>query len=110
MLFVGIVVVLGAPGMAARAEEPRPEEIIDKAMRAHGGEEKLAGLSAFTVKERMVYPEAPTWDTQVVVQLPGRNRWERTTSSEGKSSTTMIVLDGGQGWMKMNFPAFVVSS
>ncbi len=102
MLFVGIAVVLGAPGMAARAQEPRPEEIIDKAIRAHGGEEKLAGLSAFTLKERMVYPDAATWDTQTVVQLPGRYRWERTISSGSKSSTSLIVFDGEQGWMKMN--------
>jgi hypothetical protein len=102
MLFVGIAVVLGAPGMAARAQEPRPEEIIDKAIRAHGGEEKLAGLSAFTLKERMVYPDAANWDTQTVVQLPGRYRWERTISSGGKSSTSLIVFDGEQGWMKMN--------
>jgi hypothetical protein len=102
MLFVGIAVVLGAPGMAARAQEPRPEEIIDKAIRAHGGEEKLAGLSAFTLKERMVYPGAATYDTQIVVQLPGRYRSERTISSGGKSSTTLIVLDGDQGWMKSN--------
>jgi hypothetical protein len=101
MLFVGIAVVLGAPGMAARAQEPRPEEIIDKAIRAHGGEEKLAGLSAFTFKERMVYPDAATWDTQVVVQLPGRFRSEMTISSGGKSSTSLIVIDGDQGWMKL---------
>ena len=102
MLFVGIAVVLGAPGMAARAQEPRPEEIIDKAIRAHGGEEKLAGLSGFTLKDRLVYPDAATWDTEIVVQLPGRYRSERTTSSGGKSSTTLIVLDGEQGWLKSN--------
>ena len=102
VLFVGIAVVLGAPGSAARAEEPRPEEIIDRAIRAHGGEEKLAGLSAFTLKERQVYPDAVTWDNQIVVQLPGRYRWERTTSSGGKSTTMLTVLDGEQGWMKMN--------
>jgi hypothetical protein len=102
MLFVGIAVVLGAPGMAARAQDPRPEEIIDKAIRAHGGAERLAGLSAFTLNERMVYPDAATWDTQIVVQLPGRYRSERTISSGGKSSTSLIVLDGDQGWMKMN--------
>jgi hypothetical protein len=102
ILFVGIAVVLGASGMAARAQEPRPEEIIDKAIRAHGGEEKLAGLSALTIKERMVYPDAATWDAQIVVELPGRYRSERTISSGGKSSTTLIVVDGEQGWMKLN--------
>ena len=52
MLFAGIAVVLGAPGRNARADELKPEEIIDKAIRAHGGEEKLTDLSAFTLKER----------------------------------------------------------
>jgi hypothetical protein len=100
MLFVGIAVVLGAPGMAARAQEPRPEEIIDRAIRAHGGEEKLAGLSAFTLKERTVYPDAATWDTQIAVQLPGRSRREMTIRSGDKSTTSVIVLDGDQGWYK----------
>jgi hypothetical protein len=102
MLFVGVAVVLGAPGVAARAQEQRPEEIIDEAIRAHGGEGKLAGLSAFTLKERTVYPDAATWDTQIVVQLPGRCRREMTISSGGKSSTSLIVLDGEQGWQKLN--------
>ena len=114
MLFVGIAVVLGAPGMA-RAQEPRPEEIIDKAIRAHGGEEKLAGLSTITLKERMVYPDAGTWDTQIVVELPGRYRSERTISSGGKSSTWLIVLDGERGWMKQDevvtpYPSSLIAS
>ena len=92
----------GGVGDGGAAEESRAEEIIDRAIRADGGAERLAGLSAFTIKERMVYPDAATWDTQTVVQFPGRYRWERTTSSEGKSSTTLIVLDGERGWMKLN--------
>ena len=92
----------GGAGDGGAAQEPRPEEIIDRAIRAHGGEEKLAGLSAFTLKERMVYPGAATYDTQIVVQFPGRYRSERTISSGGKSSTSLIVLDGEQGWMKSN--------
>jgi hypothetical protein len=102
MLFIGIAVAMAAPGVAARADEPRPEEIIDKAIRAHGGEERLANLSAFILQERMVYPDAATWDTQIVVQLPGRYRSERTVSSAGKSSTSLIVLDGEHGWWKSN--------
>jgi hypothetical protein len=102
MLFVVLAVGLGARGVAAWAEEPRPEEIVDKALRAHGGEEKLTSLTAFTLKERMAYPEAATWDAEIAVQLPGRYRAERTISSGGKSRTSLIVLDGDQGWMKMN--------
>ena len=56
MLFVGIVVVLGAPGMAARAERAQARGDHRQGDPPHGGEEKLAGLSGFTLKERMVYP------------------------------------------------------
>src|SRR5262245_28916928 len=101
MLFVALTVGLGARGFPAWADEPRPEAIVDKALRAHGGEEKLTGLTAFTLKERTVYPDAMTWDIESVVQLPGRYRLERTDPSGGKSSRMLIVLDGDQGWMKM---------
>jgi hypothetical protein len=102
MLLIALAVGLGARGLTAWAEEPRPEEIVDKAIRAHGGEEKLAGLTAFTSKVRTAYPDAATWDAEIAVQLPGRYRAERTTSSGGKSRTTLIVIDGDQGWMKTN--------
>ena len=102
MLFVGIAVVLGVPGLAARAEEAKPEEIIDRAIRAHGGEERLAGLRAFAMTERVVYPDAATWDTEVVVQLPDRYRSDRRISSGGKSTASLLVLNGDQGWLKLN--------
>jgi hypothetical protein len=102
MLFVGIAVVLVDLGLGARAEDLKPEEIVDKAIRAHGGEEKLAGLTGFTFKERMAYPDAMTSDAEVVVQLPGRYRRDMKMSSEGKSRSSLMVFDGDQGWMKMN--------
>jgi len=102
MLFVALAVGLGSRGVAVRADELRPEEIVEKALRAHGGEEKLTGLTAFTSKERTVYPDAMTWDVETVVQLPGRYRSERKMSSGGKSTTSLLLLDGDQGWMKMN--------
>lgn len=102
MLIVGIAVAFGAPGMAARAQEPRPEEIVDRAIRAHGGEEKLAGLSAFTLNLRTAYTDAATWDERIAVQLPGRYRRDMKIGAEGKSTTSLIVFDGDQGWMKSN--------
>ena len=102
MLFVALTVGLGARGFVAWAEEPRPEEIVDKALLAHGGEEKLTALTAFTLKERTAYPDAATWDTESVVQLPGRYRSEMAIHSGGKSSTRLIVIDGDQGWLKLN--------
>jgi hypothetical protein len=37
-VIVGFAVALGAALQNARADEPKPEQIVDKAIRAHGGE------------------------------------------------------------------------
>ena len=39
-------------GLNAQADEPKPEQIIEKAIRAHGGEDRLNGLTGFSLKER----------------------------------------------------------
>ena len=44
-VIVGFAVALGAALQNARADEPKPEQIIDKALRAHGGEEKITRTS-----------------------------------------------------------------
>jgi hypothetical protein len=100
LLFAGVAMVLVAPGLRARAEELKPEEIIDKAIRAHGGEEKLSSLAGYTMKERIEYPDTVTWDREIAMQLPGRYRAETKIGPEGKTRS-LIVLDGDHGWMKM---------
>jgi hypothetical protein len=98
--FVAIAVVLGAPGRNARADELKPEEIIDKAIRAHGGEEKLKQLSAFTLKDRRIYENGPTWNYEVTADVPERYRSEMKVGPEG-NTRSMIVIDGDHGWLKM---------
>ena len=56
----------------ARADEPTPEQIINKAIRAGGGADRLEGLSGFLEKSRTVYADGPTWTFETTVQLPGR--------------------------------------
>ena len=100
-LIVGFAVALGATLQNARADEPKPEQIIDKALRAHGGEERLNGLTGFSLKERIIYEKGPTWSFDDIVDLPMRYRSERKTGTEGKQAS-IIVIDGDHGWMKMN--------
>jgi hypothetical protein len=114
-LLITLTVVLIAPGPGARADEPTPDQIIDKALRAHGGAEKLSGLAGFTLKDRSDYPGALSWDETLVVQIPGRYRSDRTIRSGGKSSRSLLVLDSDQGWWRSNdvvspFPAAFVAS
>jgi hypothetical protein len=100
ILFVGIAVVMGAPGMAARAQEPRPEEIIDKAIRASGGEDRLKGLTGFTYKTRTVFEKGPTWSYEYAADLPLRYRSEIKAGPTG-SIRSIVVINGDQGWLKM---------
>jgi hypothetical protein len=99
MPFVVLAVVLGAPGRNARADELKPEEIVDKAIRAHGGEDKLKELSGFSLKERIVYEKGPTWSFEVTADVPSRYRSEMKTGAEGKNRS-VIVIDGDHGWIK----------
>jgi hypothetical protein len=50
----------------------------------------------------LVYPDSATWDTDIVVQLPGRYRSDRTIQAGAKATTSRLVIDGDQGWIKMN--------
>ncbi len=97
-LCVGIAVVLGAWGRNARADQPTPEQIIDKAIRAHGGEDRLKQLSGFSLKDRMVYDKGQTWNYEMTVDAPVRYRSEMKVGAEGK--TRVIVIDGDHGWLK----------
>ena len=101
MLVVGIAVVLGTPALNAQADEPKPEQIIDKAIRAHGGENRLEGLSGFIYKDRTVYVGGPTRSWELSVDLPGRYRSESKVEPEGKTQS-LIVIDGDHGWLKLN--------
>ncbi len=99
MLIVGVAVAVGATGRNAWADEPKPEQIIDKAIRAHGGEERLIGLSGFSLKDRVVYEKGPTWNYEVDAAPPTRYRSEIKSGPEDKNRS-VIVIDGDHGWLK----------
>jgi hypothetical protein len=98
MLFAGMALVLGASGPIVRSEQPTPEQIIDKALRAHGGEDRLKELSGFCLKDRTIYDKGQTWNFEMTVSPPQRYRSEVKVGSEGKPR--VMVIDGDQGWIK----------
>jgi hypothetical protein len=102
-LCVGLLTALHAADTSpnARANEPTPEQIINKAIRAEGGADRLEGLSGFTEKTRTVYADGPTWTREITVQLPGRYRAENKIGPEGKTRS-LVVIDGDHGWLKVN--------
>jgi hypothetical protein len=77
-LCAGLVTALYAADRSPNAEANglKPEQIIDKAIRAHGGADRLEGLSGFTYKTRTIYTNGPSWTREITAQLPGRYRAE----------------------------------
>src|SRR5258707_6399089 len=91
-----VVLLLGAVPLS-RAEEPSAAHaVIDKAIKAVGGEEKLAKFKAQTWKETGTYHGTGTplpYKSNLAVQWPAQFRME----IEGFFT---IVLNGDKGWIK----------
>ncbi len=80
------------------------EAILDKAVKALGGEEKLRGAKALMWKFKMEAPGAPgmTEKTsgQWTVQGIDQARKELETEDKGTKYQQLFVLDGNRGWSK----------
>jgi hypothetical protein len=102
-LCAGLLTALRAADKSTNTQvvDPKPEQIFEKALRAHGGADRLEGLSEFIYKGRTVYAGGPTWTRETTVQLPERYRSEIKIEPEGRTRS-LVVLDGDHGWLKVN--------
>jgi outer membrane lipoprotein-sorting protein len=85
-------------GVAVHADESSPKAIIERAIKAQGGEEKLAKFNSYTYTEKGKYygmGEGLDYVGKYAVELPDRYRME-------VQNFFTIVLDGDKGWMVMN--------
>jgi outer membrane lipoprotein-sorting protein len=91
---LGLMLILSG---ASRAEDRDCRAIIDKAIKAVGGEEQLTKHQAETFREKGTYygeGAAQPYTGKYAVQFPDRFRME----IEGVFT---IVLDGNRGWIAM---------
>src|SRR5262249_25818005 len=97
------VLLLGMGHRLEAQEEVR--SIIDKAIRAHGGEEKLAKVKAVRAKSkgtihfggaRAAYTNAESW------QLPDRIKVVTEIDNQGQKLRMIQVLNGDKGWLCLN--------
>src|SRR5262249_46777252 len=98
------LVVLGALG-PARAEEPaEPRAVIDRAVTAMGGAEKLARYRAVVGKAKGTFAGlGQTVDCTVtgVTQLPGQRRLGIDFEFLGIPVGYLQVLNGDRGWLRV---------
>jgi RNA polymerase sigma factor (sigma-70 family) len=67
---------------------------IEKALKAHGGDDKLSALTTFT--EKAIVRTEGVSTVEQFVQLPGKYRVETKTGAAGKTQTHTFIINGGQ--------------
>jgi hypothetical protein len=100
---IGFVALLAGSGLGRAQEDARA--IIAKAVKAHGGEEKLAKLRAdrVQVKGKLYLGEMEIPFTgETLVQLPGQFKNVMNMTFMGKNRSIVQVLNGDKGWLSID--------
>jgi hypothetical protein len=100
---VGVLLATVLPLFAADQDEAKI--IIDKAIKAHGGQENLAKLKAITLTLKGTTHQAGmdiSFTGEVVVQRADQSRLALDGDSNGTKFTFVKVLNGDKGWNKVN--------
>jgi hypothetical protein len=94
----GLVLALASQGLAK--DEMR--ELIEKAIKAHGGE-KLAKHTAFITKSKgkIDMLGGITYTSESSVQLPDKYKVVIDVGIQGKSYNVATVYDGKEGWVSV---------
>jgi hypothetical protein len=104
-LAAAVVLGLAAAGAARADEKTDARAVIEKAVKALGGEEKLAARKALTFKIKGKFyglGEGIDYTADTSVQSPDKIRLQIDSSANGMKFTLVMVFDGKQGWTKFN--------
>jgi hypothetical protein len=101
-LAASLLIVVASP---AFADEKEVATVLDKAIKALGGEEKLAkaGTASWETKGTIIFGDnESTITTKTTVQGLDRHRAEFDGEFGGNPVKGVTVLDGKKGWRKFN--------
>ena len=88
------VAVLAATFGPARADDPKAKAILDRAIKALGGQEKLAKIEAFSWKAKVKFGPARR-EEEAEVMIKGLDHMRRAYG------VNLVVLAGDKGWRKV---------
>jgi hypothetical protein len=103
---IGIVTIslfVAAPATAARADDKDPKAILDKAIKAVGGEEKLGKAGAISWKTKgTINFGGNENEIKTSVVAKGLDHWRQESEGEfnGETRKFVFVLAGNKGWRK----------
>lgn len=103
-VFPILILLIAAPAALAQAD---PKELVEKAIRAHGGETAIAKLSAVRIKvegEGEFVPGQPP--VPVILedawQMPDRYKTTSRLTLQGQKVTQTLCINGNEGWAEVN--------
>jgi outer membrane lipoprotein-sorting protein len=104
-LFLSIAVLFLVVGLVRPGEQPSPQQIIAKAIKAHGGEANLRKYQTLTMKDKgTMYADDGTlnYTADSVVQGKDRLRFTMKSKVKDKPFQVIVVVNGDKGWLKIN--------
>src|SRR4051812_48832970 len=101
LIGVTLVAVLVASSQAGHvADELDTAAILDKAIKALGGQDRLANAEIVTFKMTHTINGRLVTTTRWIAQGSDRFRVEGASEVNGKRSEVFSVVDGDKGWTK----------
>ena len=99
-----VILFVSSQSGLARSDDSDPKAILDKAIRALGGEGKLkkAEMATWKVTETITFNANSQIKLQATVQGLDRYRSEYQGEFNGKAVKGVNVLNGNKGWHKVN--------
>ena len=100
---MSLVFVAGLVGTVVHADDKDPNAILDKAIKAVGGEDKLKKVEAFSWKTKgTITFGGNDNDIKTHVIAKGLDHWRQESEGEfnGEPRKFVFVLSGDKGWRK----------
>jgi hypothetical protein len=97
-----LLLAWASPGRADDKEDL--QKVIDNAIKAHGGADKLEKQKAVTVKMKGKFymgEEGTDFTGELATQAPGKSRLEISFELMGKQAKFLQVYDGAKGWKQV---------
>jgi hypothetical protein len=100
-----VALALAAVGAARADDKADLRAVLDKAIKAHGGAEKLAKEKATTFKAKGKFyglGEGIDYTSDYAIQPPDKFRMTMDFEAGGMKIAVNVVCDGKKGWTKVN--------
>ncbi len=96
------LLLLSGVGLGRADEQAALKAVVDRAVKAMGGEARLAKFKAATGKEqgKIASPEA-TYTSEVSIQMPTQFRFDMELDIGGNKVKQLMVFGKDKGWVKV---------